>query len=61
MLVLLRSVQDFTSMAFKCIFSGIFGHLESYHIESKSFQTFHTSPNHWVLMKKTKFGLVMIN
>ena len=56
MLVLLLSVQDFTSMAFKGIFSGIFGHLESYHIESKSFQSFHMSPNHWVFMKKLSLG-----
>ena len=56
MLVLLLSVQDFTSMAFKDLLSGIFVHLQSHHIVSKSLQTFHTSPNHWVLMKKLSLG-----
>ena len=56
LLVLFHGMQDFTSIAFKDLLSGIFVGLESHHIASKSFQTFHTSPNHWVLTKKLSLG-----
>ena len=56
MLVLFQSLQDFTYIAFKgllCI-NGL--HSESHHIASKSFETFHTSPNDEVLMIKLSLG-----
>ena len=64
MLMLLHSLQDFTCIAFKGLLSGVFVHLKTRHIVSKSFKTLHTSPYHGVLVKKLsviKFGSVMIH
>ena len=40
-LLLLQSILDFTYMACKGLLCGIFAHLESHHIELKSFATLH--------------------
>ena len=45
-----------TYIAFKVLLCGIFVHLTYHHIASKSFETLHTSPIHWVLMKKLSLG-----
>ena len=52
----LLSLQDFTYMAFKDLLCGIFVDFKSYHISSESFETFHTSPNHCLEVKKLSLG-----
>ena len=54
-LVLLQSFKDFTYIALKGLLCGIFVYLGSHHIESKSFETLHKSPNHCYLMKELSF------
>ena len=56
MLVLFQSLQDFTYIAFKGLLCINCLHSESHHIASKSFETFHTSPNDEVLMIKLSLG-----
>ena len=56
MLVLFQSLQDFTYIAFKGLLFINCLHSESYHIASKSFETFHTPPNDEVLMIKLSLG-----
>ena len=51
MIVLIQSLQDFTYMAFKSLLCINCLHPENRHMESESFETFHTPSNHWVLMK----------
>ena len=35
---------------------GIFVDLPAHHIKSKSLETFHTSPNHWLFIRKLSLG-----
>ena len=56
MLVLFQSLQDFTYIAFKGLLCINCLHSEIHHIESKSFETFHTPPNDEVLMIKLSLG-----
>ena len=56
MLVLFRSLQDFTYIAFKGLLCINCLHSEIHHIASKSFETFHTLPNDEVLMIKLSLG-----
>ena len=56
MLVLFQSLQDFTYIAFKGLLCINCLHSESHHMASKSFETFHTSPNDEVLMIKLSLG-----
>ena len=56
MLVLFRSLQDFTYIAFKGLLCINCFDSEIHHIESKSFETFHTPPNDEVLMIKLSLG-----
>ena len=51
----LQSLQDFTYMAFKDLFCGTF-FVESHHNTSESVETFHTSPNHCLEVKKLSLG-----
>ena len=51
-LVVFHCLLDFNYMAFKGLLCGIFVHLESHHIASKSFEIFPTSPNNLLLMNK---------
>ena len=55
-LVLFQCLLDFTYISFKGLLCGIFVHFTYHHSASKSFETFHTSPLHWVLMKKLSLG-----
>ena len=48
--MLFQCLLYFTYMAFQGLLCGIFVHLESHHIASKSFEIFHTSPKNWLLM-----------
>ena len=54
--VVLQSLQDFTYIAFKDLLCGNCIVLAIHHIESNSFETFHTSSNHCLLMRKLTFG-----
>ena len=56
MLVLFQSLQDFTYIPFKGLVCINCLHSEIHHIESKSFETFHTLPNDEVLMIKLSLG-----
>ena len=56
-LALLQSLQDFAYIALQGLLSVIFVHLKSRHIGSKWFETLQKSPNHWILLRKTKFDL----
>ena len=51
----LQSLQDFTYMAFKDLRCGTF-FVESHHNTSESVETFHTSPNHCLEVKKLSLG-----
>ena len=51
-LVVFHCLLDFNYMAYKGLLCGIFVHLESHHIASKSFEIFPTSPNNLLLMNK---------
>ena len=51
-IVVLQSPKDFTYLAFKGFLCFNFVYFAVHHIASKSFETFHTSPNNWLLMKK---------
>ena len=52
----LLSLQDFTYMAFKDLLCGTFVDLKCHHIASESLETFHTSPNHCLDVKKFSLG-----
>ena len=54
--VVLLSLQDFTYIAFKDLLCGNSIVLAIHHIESNSFETFHTSSNHCLLMRKLTLG-----
>ena len=56
MVVLFQCLQDFTYIAFKGLLCINCLHSESHHIASKSFETFHTTPNDEVLMIKLSLG-----
>ena len=60
-LVLSQSVQDFIYGAFRDFLCRVFVHLAAHHIELQSLETFHRSPNPWVLIKKIKFGPHMMH
>ena len=51
-LVVLQTLQDFTSVAFNCYLFCIFVHLGNHHIASNWFEILHTSPNHCLLLIK---------
>ena len=52
MQVLWQTIQDFTYISFKAFICGIFVHLATHHIASKSFEIFQASPNNWLLIRK---------
>ena len=54
-IVVLQSLKDFTYVAFKGFLCFIFVYLAVHHIASKSFETFHTSPNNCLLIIKVSF------
>ena len=55
-IVILQSPNDFTYPAFKgFLLCFNFVDLAVHHIASKSFETFHTSPNNCLLMIKVSF------
>ena len=54
--MILKSLQDFTYIAFKDLLCGNCIVLAIHHIESNSFETFHTSSNHCLLMRKLTLG-----
>ena len=54
--LLLLSLQDFTYIAFKDLLCGNSIVLAIHHIESNSFETFHASSNHCLLMRKLTLG-----
>ena len=54
--VVLQSLQDFTYIAFKDLLCGNSIVLAIHHIESNSFETFHASSNHCLLMRKLTLG-----
>ena len=54
--VVLLSLQDFTYIAFKDLLCGNSIVLAIHHIESNSFETFHASSNHCLLMRKLTLG-----
>ena len=56
MLVLFQSLQGFTYITFKGLLCINCLHSQSHHIASKSFETFHTTPNDEVLMIKLSLG-----
>ena len=51
MIVVIQSLQDFIYMAIMGFLRIYCLDPESDHIASESFETFHTPPNYWVLMK----------
>ena len=55
-LVVLQGVKDFTYIAFKGLIYGNFVDLAIHHIEWTSFETFHASSNHWLLIRKLSLG-----
>ena len=48
--------SHFTYIAFKGFLCGVFVHLATHYIVSKSFETLRTSPNHCPLMEKISLG-----
>ena len=54
--VVLQSLQDFTYIAFKELLCGNSIVLAIHHIESNWFETFHTSSNHCLFMRKLTLG-----
>ena len=55
-IVVLQSPKDFTYVAFKGFLCFNFVFLAVHHVASKSFETFHTSPNICLLMIKVSLG-----
>ena len=55
-IVVLQSLQDFTYLAFKGFLCFNFVDLAVHHIASKSFETFHPSPNNCLLIIKVSLG-----
>ena len=52
----LCTVEDFTHGAFMGFLCGMFVLFATQHIESESVETLHTSPNHWLFMRKISLG-----
>ena len=58
--VLFQSLQGFTHITFKDLFCSDFVNSESHDIASQSCETFHTSPTHYLLIKKLSFVPLLI-